>query len=161
MQEHYRKMSKQPNTKKTVAFDFDWVIHLYDKGRQDWEIYWKCNHWVLEFIEKLMSLWYSVYIHSTRNPRQIKRRIKKQIWIEMETRPCDADGIPWTQTIYPYKIQVIWRWRKFRNKKNVLGISRRKIPAIIYIDDRWYKFEWMCQLIKDFYELYPPTPRNI
>lgn len=144
-------------TKRTIAFDFDGVIHSYDKWRQNGEIYWQCDWWVLQFIEKLMDYGYAVYIHSTRNPYSIKKWLKQKTGKEQETRPIDENWMPWCDTIYPFWIQVIPFWKKFRNKERVLGITRRKISAIIYIDDRWYRFEWITKMISDFYKMYPQT----
>ncbi len=140
-------------TKKTIAFDFDWVIHSYDNWWQWWVIYGDIDLKIIEFIKDIMHYWYSVYIHSTRNPYKIKKRLQDKLWI-------DEEDYNYTyKTKYPFWIEVIPFWKRFRNKNNIVWISRRKIPAIIYIDDRWYRFEWTEKMILDFYTLYPKNAK--
>ena len=113
---------------RTVAIDFDGVIHKYSKEWHDGTCYDKPNEGALEYILYLMED-HAVFIFSTRNPRDIKK------WVEDNFLPF-WDGTPCT----PYSVEVIPFWRKFWNKKNVLGITRRKLPALAYIDDRAIPF---------------------
>ena len=127
---------------KTIAIDFDGVIHAYSKGWQDGSIYDKPIEGIFEFIGQLFKNGYSVYIHSTRNSSQIKNWLQWYIMVtEYDVEGLGGDPTIYKYTRYGYTCQKIPFWVKFWNKKNVLGISRRKLPAQIYIDDRAYKFD--------------------
>lgn len=122
---------------KTIAIDFDGVIHKYSKGWQDGSIYDKPFDGVFEAIEKLMKT-HTVFIFSTRSPRQIKKWIDKHIWEEKE-HWCLPE-LAWYPK-YRFEAQIIPFWTKFWNKPDTLGITSRKFPAEVYIDDRALKFE--------------------
>lgn len=136
---------------KTVAIDFDGVVHAYSKGWQDGSIYDEPVPGAFDAIASLMEQGYSVFIFSTRSPRQIKKWIKKQIF-ESEYQHDGMGGDPddYIYPIYSYDVQVIPFWTKFWNKKNVLGVTRRKLAAQVYIDDRAYRFNgnWIQTLLE-------------
>ena len=125
----------------TIALDFDGVIHSYHKGWQKGEIYGYPIDGALESIHTLLRQGHSVVIISTRSPFQIRN------WLDM----LNAAPAP---EIIPFEYQVIPFWKKFWNKKNVVGITRRKIVANIYIDDRAERFDgnWLVTMnhIKGF-----------
>lgn len=112
---------------KTIAIDFDGVIHKYSKGWNDWTIYDNQIKWSFEFIDILLKSWLSVFIFSTRNSKQIKK------WFN--------DKLDTTFPAYWFTVEIIPFWKKFWNKKWVLWITKKKLPAIIYIDDRAMKFD--------------------
>lgn len=113
----------------TVAFDFDGVIHKYRKGWQDGSVYDSLNFRILYLIETLINKGHNVLICSTRSPYQIKKAIKKY-----KNRKFDFDG-------FEYPMQIIPFWKKFWNKKNCLGITRRKIVWDVLVDDRVIPFD--------------------
>lgn len=141
---------------KTVAIDFDGVIHKYSKGWQDGAIYDVAIDGSISAINALLKSGYSVFIFSTRDARQIKK------WLKELSNPLlymsQADFMDY---YYPmvgndyelfnaeynneeklqYKIQSIPFWKKFWNKKNILGITKRKLPAHCYLDDRAIVFD--------------------
>lgn len=126
--------------KQTVAIDFDWVIHKYSKGWQDGACYDDEVDGVFQTIQELMKN-YTVFIFSTRNPKQIKKWMKERIMqIYMGDNPGDPED--WSFPKYGYTVEVIpwWSSVKFWNKENVVGITRKKLPAICYIDDRALRF---------------------
>lgn len=133
-------MSK--TNKLAIAFDFDGVIHVYRNGWKDGSIYDKANKNVIKLIVDLMDAGYPVFIFSTRSPRQIKR------WLENmeESGIMDFDEIACPFT--PYSVQVIPWYKKFWNKERVLGVTRRKLPATHYVDDRAVKFTGDIEAIK-------------
>ncbi len=105
---------------KTVVFDFDGVIHKYSKGWCDGSIYDDVNLDVVDVMYKLMTMGYSVAIVSTRSPEQIVS------W--------------WNKQDFPMKAKLDNNCKFWNDTQNV-GVFNRKIPAMIYIDDRGFKFD--------------------
>jgi len=135
---------------KTVAIDFDGVIHRYSKGWQDGSIYDEPNEGAFEYISSLMKDGYSVFIHSSRSPRQIKRWLMPYIMVsEYETLGMGNNPTLWKFTRYGFTATLVPFWQKFWNKRGVLGITRRKLPAVVYIDDRALRFTDFPNLPKD------------
>jgi hypothetical protein len=106
---------------QTIAVDFDGVIHTYDKGWQDGTIYGDFMPGAVEGLTRLMQR-YAVFIHTTRKPRQVAR------WIEDRS----GHGIECT-THVPRS--------GFWNERGYLLVTRRKLPAVAYIDDRAVRFK--------------------
>lgn len=104
-----------------VCFDFDGVIHKYRKGWQDGSIYDEYNKNAIDLIVVLQHMNIPVFICSTRNPQQIKE------WLD--------------KTIIGFKNEIINDDTMFWNDLNVVGITNKKLPAQLYIDDRAYKYE--------------------
>jgi hypothetical protein len=104
-----------------VCFDFDGVIHKYRKGWQDGSIYDECNKNAIDLIVVLQHMNIPVFICSTRNPKQIKE------WLD--------------KTIIGFRNEIINDDTTFWNDLRVVGITNRKLPAQLYIDDRAYKYE--------------------
>lgn len=128
---------------RTIAIDFDGVIHAYSKGWQDGSCYDKPVDGCFEAIQKLIADGNSVFIFSTRKPKQIIEWMKNNCY-ESELlhngigHPTDCD---WSYPKYGFKVERIPFWTKFWNKRGVVGVTTRKLPAICYIDDRALKFE--------------------
>ena len=116
----------------TIAVDFDGVIHKYSKGWQDGSIYDEPVEGAIEALVKLIEAKHSVIIISTREVRQVFD------WIQPKLYQFD---IP-TDMLNPDE--------KFWNQKGVLGITNRKIPASIYIDDRGLRFTNWGDILKYF-----------
>lgn len=107
----------------TVAVDFDKVIHTYEHGWADGSIYGDLMPGAFVGLLTLMDH-YAVYVHTTRSPRQVAR---------------------WIERISGYNIDATpeWRPRRFWNTRGLLLVTRRKLPAIAYIDDRAVRFtDW-------------------
>lgn len=126
---------------KTIAIDFDGVIHKYSGGWKDGSIYDKPIEGAFEAIRKFMDEGYSVFIFSTRSPWQIRFWLYEQLFCR-----DFPDGMLMTR--YGFTTQIIPFWKKFWNKPNVLGITKRKLPAVAYIDDRAVKFNGDWSKIK-------------
>ena len=112
-------MSK--NNKRTIAVDFDGVIHAYSKGWHDGTAYDVPMESAAECLEKLLAE-YQVFIFSAREPESI------QHWMATHMPQFCTQVIPVDSDI------------KFWNTDNVIGITRLKLPAIVYIDDRAQRF---------------------
>lgn len=128
---------------KTIAIDFDGVIHKYSKGWQDGSIYDKPVSGVFDAIETLFDVGYSVFIFSTRSPKQIKKWMEENCYAsEYELMGMGNDPRPSKNyTTYSFTIEIIPFWKKFWNKHYVVGVTKRKLPAHCYIDDRALRFE--------------------
>lgn len=118
----------------TVAVDFDGVLHSYDKGWHDGSIY---GDWVPGADAALTQLMqrYAVFIHTTRDPKQVAR------WIERQT----GYGVECTT-----RVPRTWYGRRkpFWNTRGLLLVTDRKLAAIAYIDDRAVRFtNWHDALI--------------
>ena len=110
------------NLKKcqAVAFDFDSVIHKYSEGWIDGSIYDEPNMKVLDLILLLQIQKIPCVIISTRDPQQIKD------W--------------WDEQGFTIRAEVLDFDTKFFNDCSYVGITNRKIPAQVYVDDRAYRY---------------------
>lgn len=135
---------------KTIAIDFDGVIHKYSKGWEDGSIYDGCVDGALMAISDLFNNGYSVFILSTRSPRQIRKWLSKHLnnggFLRLGNLG-DPDEYPGNQYFTPYCMgcKVIpWYTKFWTNKQRVIGITNRKLAAHVYIDDRAmiFKGDW-------------------
>lgn len=111
-----------------VAFDFDGVIHKYSEGWKDGTIYDDYNRDVIDLMLLLNTIKIPVFILSTREPEQIKE------W--------------WDKQGFTMPLRIIPSETKFWNDLFCIGVTREKLPAQVYIDDRGYKYTG--QTVKDF-----------
>lgn len=147
-QEHQQRKDfqvKPPPGKpvKTIAFDFDNVIHHYSHGWGSGEIYDELDDDVLRLMKALLDDGHKVFIMSTRSRRQIKKhfdsfreRMDGQTWIGNQP---GMDLSWWENKKIPFPYQTFRK--KFWNKTGVVGICNHKAPFNLLIDDRAIKFD--------------------
>ncbi|MFG2970841.1 hypothetical protein ACGFZS_46990 [Streptomyces sp. NPDC048288] len=116
---------------KTLAIDFDGVIHAYSKGWQDGTIYDPPLPGSLEAIRSLMET-YAVFIHTTRDAGAVAGWLADHGFDTV----LDVDG-----PTHPK--------RQFWNDLGALLVTDRKLPAVAYIDDRGIRFTNWDQALTD------------
>lgn len=109
---------------KTVALDFDGVIHKYSKGWLDGSIYDEPIPGAVEAVQELMKH-FAVFIHTTRDPAQVAAWLSDLGFYTL----IDVEG--------PNHRRQFW------NELGILLITDRKLPAVAYVDDRAVTFtDW-------------------
>lgn len=111
---------------KTIAVDFDGVIHAYSLGWQDGRIYDEPVPGAFSAIEQLLHD-YAVIIFTTRSPIQVAD------WLSGHGFPvtvCNPDS-------------------EFWNDQTQILVTNRKYPAFAYIDDRGIRFTSWDQALSD------------
>ncbi|MFF4777630.1 hypothetical protein ACFY05_32865 [Microtetraspora fusca] len=116
---------------KTIAVDFDRVLHSYERGWHDGTIYGTLVPGADEALRTLMAK-HAVYVLTTRRPLGDVAR-----WI------CWATGIPTAvmsdtpeREPWPYVVQR----RRFWDVPHILLVTDRKLPFVALIDDRAIPF---------------------
>ena len=118
----------------TIAVDFDGVIHAYSKGWHDGTIYDPPLPGALEGLRALMEH-AAVFIHTTRPAYAVARWLSERMNVPVQD---EAPG--------DYH-------REFWNQTGVLLVTNRKLPALVYLDDRAVRFtSWpqaLAELLPD------------
>lgn len=118
----------------TVAVDFDGVIHAYSKGWQGGEIYDGAVPGSFDAIQKLLDDGYAVMIHTTREPMTVAAWMRRVLGLDC-TYSTDESKLP-----------------EFWTGPSIL-VTRRKLPALAYIDDRAIRFTSWDQALADLAEV--------
>jgi hypothetical protein len=123
----------------TIAVDFDGVIHSYERGWADGSIYGDFVPGAMVALMRLLDE-DAVFVHTTRSPGQVARWIERTSGhtIECTTR---VSLLPWR--------------RSFWSTRGLLLVTRRKLPAVAYIDDRAIHFTTWDEALRVLHEREP------
>lgn len=123
------KISAVLQAEKSIAIDFDGVIHGYSRGWHTKDIYDPPVTGAHNALKTLSSV-YGVFIFSA--------------------RPA-TDILPWCRAHFSdLKFELIKDSASYWNKKGVIGITNRKLPALAYIDDRAIRFTNWIDMVNYF-----------
>ena len=107
-------------SKNAVAFDFDGVIHKIKAGEPIQEPSGDPNMEVIETMYELNKMGIPVFILTSRAPNQV---------------------IEWfNDQGFKLKAKLIPKDTFFFNETDYVGVTNRKLPAQLYIDDRAYSY---------------------
>ncbi|MEV3986620.1 hypothetical protein [Nonomuraea sp. NPDC049758] len=112
---------------RTVAVDFDRVVHRYSRGWADGTIYDPPMDGALDGLRTLMEH-YSVFIHTSRTPADVADWLAAHELL-VATDPSDD--------------------LRFWVERGVLLVTNRKLPASVYLDDRAVRFTSWPQALHD------------
>ncbi len=103
----------------SIAVDFDGPCHLYSKGWHTKDIYDPPTPGTYEAL-KTLSAAYGVFI--------------------LSARPAE-DILPWCRAQFPdLRFCLIGPKVRYWDRKGLIGVTNRKLPALAYIDDRAIRF---------------------
>lgn len=144
---------------KTVAVDFDGVLHLYSRGWFDGTIYDPPVPWALESLAQLQTQ-HAVFVHTTRQPVAVAEWLVRQYEGRVECvteheRP--REETTWRLADWPEgeRWHVVGENKRIRKLRTFWGdqtkifVTTRKLPAIAYIDDRGIRFTSWKQALAD------------
>jgi hypothetical protein len=113
------KPSTVQRAEKSIAVDFDGVIHRYSKGWHTKDIYDPPMEGAHEALRDLSAA-YGVFI--------------------LTARPAH-DVISWCRKRFPdLKFRLIGSRVTYWDHLGVIGVTNRKLPALAYVDDRALRF---------------------
>jgi hypothetical protein len=142
-------MRRGEGVTKTVAVDFDGVLHAYSKGWHDGTIYDEPVSGAIDALHALMGT-YAVFVHTTRPPLPVGN------WLAERGFDVLAETMDLTSGRAHSRVTLAWGDRcEFWNRRDYLLVTNRKLPAVAYIDDRGIRFENWPQALADLERFEP------
>lgn len=118
---------------KTIAVDFDGVIHAYSRGWQDGSIYDEPIPGAFEALADL-SRHAAIFVHTTRDAHQVVGWLARHGVLAC-TEDQARGGDDWAG--------------EFWNDQSRLLVTSRKLPAVAYLDDRAVRFHSWPRALED------------
>lgn len=125
--------------KLTIAVDFDGVLNAYT-GWEDGEVKTAPLPGAIPGLKLLMEL-FCVFVLTTRDPVMVEdwfRKYAPEIMTLVEQTSVQIDGDYGQEMIWPDNFDRVF-WNDDEAQGRVL-ITRRKLPAVAYLDDRAIRF---------------------
>lgn len=117
------------HAERSIAVDFDGVIHQYSRGWHTKDIYDPPMAGAFEGL-KALSAAYGVFI--------------------LSARPVD-EILPWCRKHFAnLRFCRIGPKVTYWNRRGVIGVTNRKLPALAYIDDRGIRFSNWTDMVNYF-----------
>jgi hypothetical protein len=152
---------------RTVAVDFDGVIHLYSRGWFDGTIYDPPVPFAFDALAELQAD-YAVFVHTTRAPVFVAEWIVRQTegrtqCVTEHERPREEttwrltdwpEGDRWTVIGDSVRVR---EQRTFWDDQTKLLVTNRKLPAVAYIDDRGIRFTDWRRALADLAKFEPTS----
>lgn len=129
---------------KTVAVDFDGVIHAYSRGWVDGTIYDEPLPGALDGLRTLMAH-HAVFIHTAREPEAVMPWLEGHgfdVTIDERCGRCHGVGGPCSSCWGSSQL-------RFWNERGQLLVTNRKLPAWRYLDDRAVRFTSWGQALRE------------
>ncbi|WP_160051060.1 hypothetical protein [Nocardiopsis sp. FR26] len=135
-----------PDRRRTVAVDFDGVIHTYEDGWRDGSVYGDLVPGAGAALELLMDT-YTVFVHTSRDPAQVVPWLTEKwrsdrgytVTADDHCRPCGGSAQAPSGDAPCPRCEGTGQAR-FWDEPGVLLVTQRKLPAWVYIDDRGLRF---------------------
>jgi hypothetical protein len=136
---------------RTIAVDFDGVIHAYSRGWADGSIYDPPLPGAIDALHTLMDR-FAVFVHTTRDPEQVMPWLQRHgLDVTIDERCCKAARLftgGWLCDEQGHSGMLL-----FWNVRGRLLVTNRKLPAVAYVDDRAVRFESWPQTLLVLAEL--------
>ncbi|MFI9026360.1 hypothetical protein [Streptomyces sp. NPDC053560] len=130
----------------TIAVDFDGVVHRYSRGWQNGSIYDPPVPGAVNGLRMLMER-DAVFIHTSREPEQVMPWLEEQgfdVTIDDRCGVCERTRPdPACEDCAGSGVLRFWRIR------GQLLVTGRKLPAVVYLDDRAVRFTDWAQALDD------------
>lgn len=130
----------------TIALDLDGVVHWYRRGWQDGTIYDEPMPGAIEGIHHLLRQ-DAVFILTTRDPAQVVPWLQQfglDVTADERCRTCLDTGRPRACPDCKGTGRIM-SW----TRRGLLLVTNRKLPALVYVDDRALRFESWTQTLAD------------
>lgn len=140
---------------RTVAVDFDGVVHAYSRGWHDGTIYDEPIPGALDALHALMRD-YAVFIHTTREPEQVMPWLEGHGFdVTIDERCGACEGLGGRVMVDHCPACEGSGQLLFWNLQGQLLVTNRKLAATAYIDDRAVRFESWPQTLAEMRRRYP------